>query len=139
MKGPPAAAPTGKPEAKPANFSSGVATILRGSNEAKPEAEAQPTALQPAEPTTPPPAEQVSAAPAQQSAEASPAPSPAPSRRLPKRLLQVSLVLTDGLLLALASRLVLRAGAPLGFGDVVLCTLAFAIGAWLTCLALRWD
>lgn len=69
---------------------------------------------------------------AQASARAADAP---PSAFVPRRGLQFTLVLTDVLLLALAVELVSQAQGPLGWLEVVLCVLALAIGALLSCWA----
>lgn len=53
------------------------------------------------------------------------------------RLIQVSLVLADLLLVALAASLVVKGGGPLGFVGAALCVLAMALGAWLFWLASR--
>jgi hypothetical protein len=60
---------------------------------------------------------------------------PVPSRGL--KLIQVSLLLADLLLVALAVRLVVKADSSLGFVGVALCVFAMALGAWLFWLAFR--
>jgi len=60
---------------------------------------------------------------------------PVPSHSL--KLIQVSLLLADVLLVALAVRMVVKAGGPLGFTGAALCVLAMALGAWLFWLACR--
>ena len=54
-----------------------------------------------------------------------------------KRVLQTSLVLADVLLLALAARLVFRSHGHFGFIEATLCIVAIALGAWLSCLAIK--
>jgi len=70
----------------------------------------------------------------QSEGEAAP-PRPVPSRGL--KLIQVSLLLADILLVALAVRLVVKADGPLGFMGAALCVFAMALGAWLFWLASR--
>jgi hypothetical protein len=71
---------------------------------------------------------------AQSKGKAGPQP-PVPSRGL--KLIQVSLLLADLLLVALAVRLVVKGDGPLGFMGAALCVLAMALGAWLFWLASR--
>ncbi len=63
-------------------------------------------------------------------------PAPSPTR---SRAVQVSLIVADALLLALAARLVLKANGHLGFIEIALCVVALGLGAWLSCLALWRD
>ena len=53
------------------------------------------------------------------------------------KLVRVSLVLADLLLVALAARLAIKGGGPLGFIGAALCVLAVGLGAWLFWLASR--
>jgi hypothetical protein len=68
-------------------------------------------------------------------AEADPQ-TPEPQQGGTKRLVQVSLVFADVLLLGLAARILLKSPRPLGTADLILCVSAVALGAALTCLAL---
>jgi len=98
-----------EPATEPASVSPGLATLLRRSN---------------GEGRTP---------------ESGPAPGPEPATPpLPfrrRRLLQASLLLADVLLLALAMLCIFKGRAPFGFIGIVLCVIAVALGAWLSCLA----
>ena len=53
--------------------------------------------------------------------------------------LRASLVIADVLLLALAAAVVTKTPGRLGLVEVLLCTVAIGLGAWLTCLALWRD
>lgn len=53
-----------------------------------------------------------------------------------KRLLQVSLVMADVMLLGVILRFLLQTHQPLGFSGLSLGLLALTLGAWLSCLAL---
>jgi hypothetical protein len=65
---------------------------------------------------------------------------PSPGRLLArKKLLQVSLVLADLLLLALTVRLVVTYHGSLGPVGILLCSAAVLAGAWLSCLAFWLD
>src|SRR5260221_651357 len=61
---------------------------------------------------------------------------PAPGAPTRSRAVQISLIVADALLLALATRLVLKANGHLGFVEITLCVVALGLGAWLSCLAL---
>jgi len=63
------------------------------------------------------------------------APYPQPNLRH-KRVLQVSLLLADLLLLGLALWLSLKGRGAFGTVGLVLCVLSVVLGAWLSCLAL---
>jgi hypothetical protein len=68
---------------------------------------------------------------------AEPAPPPElPCRMRPRRLVRVTLVLTDLLLLTVAAYLAFARVAPFGTGQTLLCCLCVLGGAWLSCLAL---
>ena len=69
---------------------------------------------------------------AQSKGEAEP---PRPVSSCGPRLIQVSLLLADILLVALAVRLVVRAEGALSLTSAALCVLAMALGAWLFWLA----
>ena len=56
-----------------------------------------------------------------------------------KKLIQISLILADLVLLGLAGRLALKANGPLGSTDLAFCIIALVLGAGLTCLAFGWD
>ena len=53
-----------------------------------------------------------------------------------RRLVLVSLVLTDALLVGLAAWLAIKVPGRLGWGGRALCLIALLSGAWLSCLAL---
>ena len=53
-----------------------------------------------------------------------------------KRLLKLTLVIADLLLVSLAARLVFKSGGQFGLLEGLLCAAALALGAWLSCLAL---
>jgi hypothetical protein len=107
MKEPPVSPRTENPSDKSAQVTPGMAALLRGGNgEAK----------------------------AQSSEVDDPIRKQAAERR--KNLVQVSLVLADLLLLAVVARLAFVSNGQFGFIEVMLCILALAIGAWLSCLAL---
>jgi len=92
----------------------GMATLFRGSGSPKSETKDQPPANgQPS------------------------APSPSPAWR--SRAVQISLIVADALLLALAARLVLKDNGHLGFIEITLCVVALGLGAWLSCLAIWRD
>ena len=104
------------PSANPPRLTPGMAALLRG-NDANPKAE---------------PKDQVKSSP-----DAKPAlPPPATPR---SRAVQISLIVADLLLLALAARLVLKAKGHLGLIEIALCIVALGLGAWLSCLALWRD
>lgn len=52
-----------------------------------------------------------------------------------RKLVQISLLIADVLLIGLVARLALANHGHFGFLEVTLSVLAFAIGAWLSCLA----
>ena len=56
-----------------------------------------------------------------------------------KRVIQISLVLADLVLLGLAARLALKSNGPLATTDLTFCVIALVLGAGLTCLAFGWD
>ena len=64
---------------------------------------------------------------------------PAPASPARSRAVQISLIVADALLLALAARLVFKANGHLGFIEITLCVVALGLGAWLSCLALWKD
>ena len=64
---------------------------------------------------------------------------PLPLARRNRKLLQVSLCLTDLLLLLLATRLALKNGEAFGCLEVALCIVSLSTGAWLSCLAICLD
>ena len=91
---------------KKAQFSAGMAVLVRGGNEAaKPEAPPEPRAS-------------------------------TVGLDRGKRLLKGSLILADLLLLGLVICLVFRRHGSLGFMEISLCVIAVVMGSWLTCLAL---
>jgi len=91
---------------KKAQFSAGMAVLVRGGNEAaKPEALPEPRAS-------------------------------TVGLHRGKRLLKGSLILADLLLLGLVIYLVFRSHGTFGFVEVSLCVIAVVMGSWLTCLAL---
>lgn len=53
-----------------------------------------------------------------------------------KRLVKLSLVLADVLLVLLAAWLVFKSGGRFGAMEILLCGAALGLGAWLSCLAL---
>ncbi len=103
------AVPTNSPRLTP-----GMATLLRGSGGPKTETKDQPPAN--GQPSAPP------TTPASRS-----------------RAVQISLIVADALLLALAARIVLKSNGHLGFIESALCVVALGLGAWLSCLALWRD
>ena len=91
---------------KKAQFSAGMAVLVRGGNEAaKPEAQPEPRAS-------------------------------TPGLHRGKRLLKGSLILADLLLLGLVIYVVFRSHGTFGFMEISLCVIAVVMGSWLTCLAL---
>ncbi len=104
----PAPAPAPEPAGQPPKLSPGIATLLRTGNGA-----AKNETLSPVQPCV-----------------------ASPRLSTFRRLLRVSLVLADVLLLCLAVRMVLSAQGPIPLWGLVLCIVAFALGAWLSCLAL---
>ena len=102
--------PSPEPTAQPAKLSPGMATLLRAGEEPAEKIEEQ-VRPQPVKPQS----ELLSV----------------------KRLLQVSLVLADVLLVCLATLIALSVPGQLGAIGVTLCIVAFVVGAWLSCLALR--
>jgi hypothetical protein len=56
-----------------------------------------------------------------------------------KRLIQMSLLLADLVLLGLVGRLSLKSHGALGGTDLTFCVVALVLGAGLTCLAFAWD
>ena len=56
-----------------------------------------------------------------------------------KRLIQMSLLLADLVLLGLVERLSLKSHGALGGTDLTFCVVALVLGAGLTCLAFAWD
>ena len=95
---------------KPKSSSPGMTTLLRGAN----------------------------GSPNEESAQTE-TPSPTAGNPRGKRLLQISLIVADVVLLALAARLVFKSEGHFGFLEVTLCILAFGLGAWLSCLAFWRD
>jgi len=53
-----------------------------------------------------------------------------------KKLVRLSLVVADVLLVFLAARLVFKSGGHFGAVEILLCAAALGLGAWLSCLAL---
>jgi hypothetical protein len=53
-----------------------------------------------------------------------------------RKLIQASMFIADSLLIGLVARLAFVSHGHFGLVEVALCTLAVAIGAWLSCLAL---
>ena len=109
MKAPEPTAPQAERAATPANVSPGVAALLRGANHSPKTSDAPPDSTEEPHPLV---------------------------RPSGKRLLRVSLVVADVLLVALAVFLVSTRQRPLGLGGIALCTGAIITGAWLACLAL---
>ena len=56
-----------------------------------------------------------------------------------KRLVRLSLVVADVLLVLLAAWLVFKSGGHFGAMEMLLCAAALGLGAWLSCLALWRD
>jgi hypothetical protein len=76
--------------------------------------------------------------------QAGPAPQPQVNHRstratLPARLLRLSLIGGDVLLVVQAIFLMKRAEHPVSWIDAGFCFLALALGAWLSCLAVGWT
>jgi hypothetical protein len=53
-----------------------------------------------------------------------------------RKLIQATMIVADLILVLLVTRLAFISHGSFGFFEVVLCILALAIGAWLSCLAL---
>jgi hypothetical protein len=105
------------PEGEAGSVTSGMAALLRvGNGGPKPETQSPSEA-----PPNPP----------------EPAVSPVTARR-GKWMLRVTLFAADGLLLALAARIVFKSNRPLSFLETALCVIAVMMGAWLSILALCW-
>jgi len=68
-------------------------------------------------------------------AEAEPSVQPQ-ERKEWKKLVRLSLVLADVLLVFLAAWLVFKSGGHFGVVEMLLCAAALGLGAWLSCLAL---
>lgn len=100
--------PAEKSASNPAHISSGVSTLLRGTNGFKKVQNES------------------------ESAQALPRRQTMPE----KRLVQAFLVGGDLLLLGLAARLAWKTGGPLEIGDLMLCLIALILGAAFSCLAL---
>jgi hypothetical protein len=108
MKEPKTVAPSAERAASPASAPAGMDILLRGGNPS-PGTDARPNSTIEPHPLV---------------------------RKSGKRLLRISLVFADLLLVALVLLVVNRAPHPLGLGGTVLCAGAIVIGAWLACLAL---
>lgn len=109
MKEPPASPRPETPSDKPAQVTPGMAALLRGGNG---DARAH-----------------------SQTGEADdPVKTRAAARK--RKLIQVSLIVADLLLIGLVARLAFVSHGGFGFVEVSLCVVALTIGAWLSCLAL---
>jgi hypothetical protein len=120
-----------------AGLGRGLGALMNGTKEPPPAAAAAPAEGPAPKPETLSPgmaALMRSKAAAQSEGKAEPA-GPLSPRGL--KLIRLSLLLADVLLVALAVRLVVRADGPLGFIGAALCVLAMALGAWLFWLASR--
>ncbi len=111
MKEPKTTAPSAQPAAS-AGTPQGIAGLLRGAGSSPKSGDAQPESKLELYPL---------------------------HRQSGRRLLRISLVVADVLLVGLAVFLVRQMPRPLGFGGIVLCAAAMVIGAWLACLALWLD
>ena len=112
MKEPKTSAPSGQPAASLTGNSQGITKLLRGAGPSQTPGDSQPDPQLDLYPL---------------------------HRQSGRRLLRISLVLADILLVGLAVFLVQQMPRPLGFGGIALCVGAMVIGAWLACLALWLD